>query len=442
MVKLTIGSVKSELQMMNTNLTGLKSKTQTLKNRFTQFSSNQELTGTAYNSHKDYIENMQNPTADGINQLCDIMITSNNEYSSALDEYFGDVHEIDEAKWRTEYEGLVANYNSLNGYFNWFMEFLGRISGAAAGIKEHYDIHGMLRTANSLGEQLELIREDIEWYREHIEKIGELLSATSGIYIHANMLSEAIGPAISLLGKISVGADGGYNVCAVNRKAFQDIQNAKIMIEVSQKLQSELGDDYLSGEEFAALESDEQIKYISRLAEVVQKYFPSLSSDLAEGMIEIPLAPGLYLYAGESIAVDVETDSPATLKIAVGKNKEILGNWEVNINGLVAEQTQEEYSFGYEYKIDDRSSAYVKVGYGVKDEGVKGEWGVETKVDNGGMVTTKCGIKVKNSDEQWQTVPVADFQLNGVDNIKFDSELWEYLGPVFGPAPGPVPVFG
>jgi len=49
---------------------------------------------------------------------------------------------------------------------------------------------------------------------------------------------------------------------------------------------------------------------------------------------------------------------------------------------------------------------------------------------------------MKNSDKQWQTVPAADFQLNGVDNIKFDSELWEYLGPIFGPAPSPVPVFG
>jgi len=34
------------------------------------------------------------------------------------------------------------------------------------------------------------------------------------------------------------------------------------MIEISQKLQSELGDDYLSGEEFTAPGSNEQIKYI------------------------------------------------------------------------------------------------------------------------------------------------------------------------------------
>jgi len=114
----------------------------------------------------------------------------------------------------------------------------------------------------------------------------------------------------------------------------------------------------------------------------------------------------------------------------------------VNVGNIRGENFDDGWSVGHTYKIDDKSTAYIKVELGSLTNEVKGEWGVETKVDNGGMVTTKCGIKVKNSDEQWQTVPAADFQLNGVDNIKFDSELWEYLGPIFGPAPSPVPVFG
>ena len=443
-VKMNVLQVNMELLQRNRALSTVQSKMECLETRFQAFGDSTELTGEAYDSHKDYIQNMQLPTASGIKTFCESMIEANRQYISAIAQCFPEETNIEEDKWREEYEQLVSEYDRLNSYLNWVIEALRSIAGVPAkhyvesGQRDVFDAFENLTYIQvSLGEKLEYLKATIELYREKIAKVGEMLVLTADLYSDIAVLQEVIAKAIVQLGVVPISADGTYGTMVVDRIPFQDIKTQQLVMEISRELKLELGDEILTQEQFEKLDSDAQMEYINRIAEVVSKYYPKIAAELGSVTVEIPILPGVSIYTGVAVSANIaRTDSPVSVSLAAKNNEEVLGSWGVTVGNVTGRRSQDGVSMKMTYEVNGDTSAYTKI-EGDYHGNVKAEWGVETKVD-GGTVTTKCGVKAKSSDEYWNEVNLAKYQLPQPNDIKVGG--LGILDPSKGGAPGQVPV--
>lgn len=435
-VKMDVSRVKIQLIQMNRHLSDVQTQMNNLKTQFQGFGDDTELISEAYNSHKDYIQNMQVPTANGVKTFCETMIEANNQYMDAIDQYFSYDILVEEDKWRMEYDSLIAEYNRQNSYLNWFIETTRNM--IPGGRRPPVMLNGKM--IYTLKEELEHLKATIEWYRKALENIGKLLTTTVGIYSNAEAMQSVVAQAIAQLGVVSINANGVYATAVVDRFAFQNIKRQQLIIEVSKELKLELGEDFLTQKEFESLDTEAKVQYLNKLATLVAKYYPMISAEVGEGTVEIPIAPGLVIYAGVAVSADIiRTDSSVEVSLAAAKNGEILSTWEASIGSVNGEFNISEGVVGHTYKIDDKTSAYVEIKVDVSETMVVAEWGVETTVDRG-KVTTKCGVKAKPQDANWTEVNLADYKLPSPADIKFEGE--GILGPAWVlPIPVPVPVF-
>ena len=171
---------------------------------------------------------------------------------------------------------------------------------------------------------------------------------------------------------------------------------------------------------------------------MVSKYYPKIAAELGSVTVEIPILPGVSIYTGVAVSANIaRTDSPVSVSQAAKNNEEVLGSWGVTVGNVTGRVSQDTSSAKKTYVVNDNTTAYTKVDYNKDDKAVKAEWGVETKVD-GGTVTTKCGVKAKSSDEYWNEVNLAKYQLPQPNDIKVGG--LGILDPSKGGAPGQVPV--
>ena len=444
-VKMNTGRVKTQLSQMNTQLMGVQAKACNLKIQFSAFCEEDKLTIVAYQSQKDYIQNMQSPTADGIGGFCTAMIKANNQYSEAVSQYFPEGMEIDEDKWRAEYEKVVDEYNKSNSYLSWVIEVISGLlplsrQGHSLSVRNPLEEQYLL-IRYTLEEKLEQLKKIMDWYRGYIENVGQMLSATANIYSDAESVQGVTGAAIVQLGNVSVGTNGVYNTCLINREPFQAIYKQQLEMEIAEQIEIELGDELLSQKEFESLESDKQIEYINKLATVVSKWVPKVSTQVGSATLEGPVGPGLTLYAGTTASVGVvQTESQAAINLAAKENERVLSTWGVTVGGTTAKVNVNGPSIRHTYKANNVTDAYIEVSYSDKEDTVKGEWGSVTKVD-GGTVTTKFGVKAKDTND-WQDVDIVQYELSGVDDIRIKGGVFDFKGvPILLPNPVPVPAF-
>lgn len=447
-VKMKVSEVKSEIAQKNAALAGVSSNVGILADKFQGFCDETELSGKAYGNHQDYIRNMQMPTAEGIRTFCTEMTAANNRYVAVIDSYFSDGMYVDEDTWRSEYQILESEYNRLNSEINWAFEIWKRLMGMSppqtasstamdiahrdrALSAEHY--------CESLSEQLECLRTTMETYRVNIEKVGMMLIDMAGTYDGVADLCGLIGGAVSQLGRISVGSTGVYATAAISKAPFEKVQKFQVVLELSDAIERELGDEVLSLEEFQKLSESEAEKYMNRLAGAVAKVYPSVSIKLGD-KVEIPIGPNMCIYTGISVAEKVGS-SKLSVSQAIGTNKKVLSTWSAEVGNVTFSSDGEEADVRYKSEISDVTSTYMS--YGVnKAREVTAEWGVVTKAvnDNGDslIVTTNCGLKARKID--WDQTELEDYQLESVPMPLLDADSLGVLGPILLPEGAPVVV--
>ena len=433
-VKINIDSVLTELNTMNGYLVDVRMKSDTLGRAFQSFQDDGGLESTAYNNHKSYVGLMHQPVAGGIINFCSEMTEANQNYSNCLCQYFSAGTVVDEDKWRSEYEALKVQYDQLNSCLIYIIETIRSMFGNDRSFSVHKDISGYQRIANSYREELDTLYEIIEEYRRNIEKIGEMLAATSGIYAGAQTMQKALASAVSAMQGVRYNADSNqYAIAPVNLQLFADIEEKWQTVLISKELKKQLGDELLEEEEFMALDAEEQLEYADKVARIIGKYIPNLSVQLLDGEMEIPLADGLVLYGGVEKSIETNLDNPQSVEVAISKNREILAEWGTKIGNLEGKGSKTELGLKRSFNLDGRSTAYIEISFSREKKSAKIEWGATTTCEEINCVTSKVGLEYRptNSDSKMEA-----YELEPADAPR---KTFETTGILF-PLPSGVPV--
>ena len=438
-VKMNVGTVLSELDSMNRYLSDVWMKSGTLGKAFRSFEGEAGLQSVAYDNHKSYIGQVHQPVADGIAGFCSEMMEANDAYGGCLRQYFSDGMTVDEDKWKSEHEALKAHYDQLNSTLTYIIETIrsmvsmGRRPGAV-----YTDMSGYQRIANSYREELETLYEIIEEYRENIEKIGEMLIATSGIYEGAQRMQKVLVSAISAMS--SVGYDGATNeyvIVPVNLQLFAKIEKERQEILIAKVLNKQLGDELLGEEEFMALDVEEQLEYVDKVAKLIGKYIPNLSVQMLDGEMRIPLADGLVLYGGVDKSIGTDLENPHSVDVAISKNREILADWGVKIENLEGKVSGSGTGLKCTFNMDSKTTAYTEVAHSREDAYAKIEWGATTTYEEINSVTSKIGLEYHPTKQDWRESLMEAYELEITDVPKEVLELQGILLPF--PVGVPVP---
>ena len=423
-VKMNVYSVLSQLNSMNKYLTDVRMKSVTLDSAFQSFQGEGGLESAAYNNHKSYVGQIHHPAAAGIANFCSEMTEANQEYGNCICQYFSEGMVVDEDKWRSEYEALKVQYDQLNSCLSFIMETIRSILGNGRPSSVHMDISGYQHIANSYREELDTLYEIIEEYRRNIEKIGEMLAATSGIYAGAQTMQKALASAVSAMQGVRYNAASNqYAIAPVNLQLFADIEGTWQTVLISKELRKRLGDELLEEEEFMALDAKEQLEYADKIARIIGKYIPNLSVQLLDGEMEIPLADGLVLYGGVEKSIETNLDNPQSVEVAISKNREILAEWGVKIGNLEGKVDREGAGGKVSYAIDDNTTAYTQITRSNEAVSIKIEWGATTTYEEMNYVTSKVGLGYRptNSDSKMEAYklepansPRPPFEIAGV----------------------------
>ena len=433
-VKINIDSVLTELNTMNGYLADVRMKSDTLGRAFQSFQDDVGLESTAYNNHKSYVGLMHQPVAGGIFNFCSEMTEANQNYSNCLCQYFSTGTVVDEDKWRSEYEALKVQYDQLNSCLSFIMETIRSILGNGRPSSVHMDIRGYQHIANSYREELETLYEIVEEYRRNIEKIGEMLAATSGIYAGAQTMQKALASAVSAMQGVRYNAAANqYAMAPVNLQLFTDIEEKWQTVLKSRELRKQLGDKLLAEEEFMALDAKEQLEYADKIARIIGKYIPNLSVQLLDGEMEIPLADGLVLYGGVEKSIETNLDNPQSVEVAISKNREILAEWGTKIGNLDGKGSKTELGLKRSFNLDKKSTTYTEISYSTEKESAKIEWGVTTTYEEINYVTSKVGLEYRptTADKKMEA-----YELEPADAPR---KTFEATGILF-PLPSGVPV--
>ncbi|BDF32400.1 hypothetical protein CE91St62_04710 [Lachnospiraceae bacterium] len=298
---------------------------------------------------------------------------------------------------------------------------------------------GYQRIANSYREELETLYEIIEEYRENIEKIGEMLIATSGIYEGAQRMQKVLASAISAMSCVGYnGATNEYVIVPVNLQLFAKIEKERQEILIAKVLNKQLGDELLGEEEFMALDAEEQLEYVDKVAKLIGKYIPNLSVQMLDGEMRIPLADGLVLYGGVAKRIGTDLENPHSVDVAISKNREILADWGVKIGNLEAKKSGTETGIKYSFDLNSNSTAYTEIFYSAKEESTKIEWGATTAYRDRCFVTSKIGLEFRQTKTDWEESLMEAYELEITDVPKEVLELQGILLPI--PVGVPVPV--
>ena len=435
-VKINIDSVLTELNTMNGYLADVRMKSDTLGRAFQSFQDDVGLESTAYNNHKSYVGLMHQPVAGGIFNFCSEMTEANQNYSNCLCQYFSAGTVVDEDKWRSEFEALKVQYDQLNSCLSFIMETIRSILGNGRPLSVHKDISGYQHIANSYREELETLYEIVEEYRRNIEKIGEMLAATSGIYAGAQTMQKALASAVSAMQGVRYNAAANqYAMAPVNLQLFTDIEGKWQTVLKSRELKKQLGDKLLAEEEFMALDAKEQLEYADKIAKIIGKYIPNLSVQLLDGEMEIPLADGLVLYGGVEKSIETNLDNPQSVEVAISKNREILAEWGVKIGNLKSKISDTESSIKQSFNLDSKSTAYTEISYSTNENSVKIEWGASTTCEEINFVTSKVGLEYRptNSDSKMDA-----YKLEPADAPRRTFETTGILHPFPSGVPEPI----
>ncbi|MCB6202403.1 LXG domain-containing protein [Extibacter muris] len=437
-VKMNVGTVLSELDSMNRYLSDVWMKSGTLGKAFRSFEGEAGLQSAAYDNHKSYIGQVHQPVADGIAGFCSEMIEANDAYGGCLRQYFSDGMVVDEDKWKSEHEALKGHYDQLNSTLTYIIETIRSMVSMGRPGAVYTDMSGYQRIANSYREELETLYEIIEEYRENIEKIGEMLIATSGIYEGAQRMQKVLASAISAMSCVGYdGATNEYVIVPVNLQLFAKIEKERQEILIAKVLNKQLGDELLGEEEFMALDAEEQLEYADKVAKLIGKYIPNLSVQMLDGEMRIPLADGLVLYGGVAKSIGTDLENPHSVDVAISKNREILADWGVKIGNLEGKKSISGAGIKRSFNLDSKSTAYTEITLSRKDKSGKIEWGATTTYEEINSVTSKIGLEFHRTKQDWEESLMEDYELEITDVPKEVLELQGILLPY--PVGVPVP---
>lgn len=423
-VKMNVGTVLSELDSMNRYLSDVWMKSGTLGKAFRSFEGEAGLKSAAYDNHKSYIGQVHQPVAEGIAGFCSEMMEANDAYGGCLRQYFSDGMVVDEDKWKSEHEALKAHYDQLNSTLTYIIETIRSMVSMGRPGAVYTDMSGYQRIANSYREELETLYEIIEEYRENIEKIGEMLIATSGIYEGAQRMQKVLASAISAMSCVGYnGATNEYVIVPVNLQLFAKIEKERQEILIAKVLNKQLGDELLGEEEFMALDAEEQMEYVDKVAKLIGKYIPNLSVQMLDGEMRIPLADGLVLYGGVAKSIGTDLENPHSLDVAVSKNREILADWGVKIGNLEGKVSRTGTGGKCTFNLDSKTTAYTEIMFFENDRSAKMEWGATTTYEEINSVTSKIGLEISPTKSDWRESLMETYELEITDVPKriFDS---------------------
>ncbi|MDD3140058.1 MAG: T7SS effector LXG polymorphic toxin [Lachnospiraceae bacterium] len=417
-VKMNTSSVFDELEMMNTYLMNAEWKCGTIKSSLESYTSNTELDGVAYNNHKNYIAQMQQPVINGVERFCSEMRNANNKYRTIIESHFGAGWDLDEDAWRQEYNNLKVQYEAATSTINVIMETLRSMlmgGGGSYGVQ----VDNMYVAVRTYQEEIDTLYDCMQYYSENLEKLGQMVAETAGVYEGASTMQAALAAAISALQSVPFNASTNlYSIDVVNREPFDNLNDAWEKTCLIHDIQSVLGDEWVDQESFDLMSTEEQTEYIATISKLITPLLPSISAKIASGKLEIPIGNGISFYAEITQDGKIDTGNDVTLSAARAENGALIASWSATVGGLSGKMSRNKTEVKITYPVNDHMTTYTSVSINEETYDETLEYGVTNQITDNCSVSEKVGITYRNQEDGgWEVVNVDSFETD-FDTIK------------------------